>query len=89
MELVWRFLVLGQGVDHVLERQEHPGVDLEGQMQIEGSPAPVLRVQLDLPGLAQAVGLDEMSLVVDVEAVIDGVVLDLGDEPGDVDDSMC
>ena len=57
-------------------------------MEVEGDVARLLRVQVDLPGLAQRVGLDEVPLVVDVEAVVDGVVLEFGDEPGDVDGSQ-
>ena len=54
-------------------------------MQVERAAAGLLGVQVDLPRLAQRVGLDEVALVVHVEAVVDGVVLELGDEPGDVD----
>ena len=54
-------------------------------MQVDGAGAGLLGVQVDLPGLAQRVGLDEVPLVVDVEAVVGGVVLEVGDEPGDVD----
>ena len=53
VELVGRLLVLGQAEDGVLERQQGPGVDLEGQMEVEGSPAAVLGVELHLPDLAQ------------------------------------
>ena len=55
-------------------------------MQVERTVARLLGVQVDLPRLAQRVGLDEVALVVHVEAVVDGVVLEVGDEPGDVDD---
>ena len=54
-------------------------------MQVERAAAGLLGVQVDLPRLAQGVGLDEVALVVHVEAVVDGVVLEVGDEPGDVD----
>src|SRR5690606_1105864 len=57
----------------------------EGQVQVERAAAGLLRVQVDLPGLAQGVGLDEVPLVVHVEAVVDRVILELGHEPGDVD----
>jgi hypothetical protein len=43
-------------------------------------------VQVDLPQLAQRVRLDEVPLVVHMETVVDGVVLQLGDETGDIDD---
>ena len=48
--------------------------------------AGLLGVEVDLPRLAQRVGLDEVALVVHVEAVVDGVLLEVGDEAGDVDD---
>jgi hypothetical protein len=54
-------------------------------VEVDRSAAALLRVQVDLPHLAQGVGLDEMTLVVDVEAVVDGMVLELGHEAGDVD----
>ncbi len=43
-------------------------------------------MEVDLPGLAQRVGLDEVALVVHVEPVVDGVILQVGDEAGHVDD---
>ena len=55
-------------------------------MQIERAAAGLLGMQVDLPRLAQRVGLDEVALVVHVEPVIDGVVLEVGDEAGDIDD---
>jgi hypothetical protein len=86
MELVGRLHVLGQ-VDHgVLEGEQRPGIDLEGQVEVERSPAALLGVEVDLPDLAQRVGLDEVPLVVDVEAVVDRMVLQVSHVPGDVDD---
>ena len=43
-------------------------------------------MQVHLEELAHRVGLDEVPLVMDVEAVLGGVVLEIGDESGDVDD---
>ena len=85
-------VLVGQ-LDHlVLERQQRAGVDLEREVQVERAAAGLLGVEVDLPRLAQRVGLDEVALVVHVEPVVDGVVLEVGDEPGDVDDghvSVC
>ena len=61
------------------------GVDLERQVELERSAAGLLGVQVDLPRLAHGVGLDEVAFVVDVEAVIGGVVLEVGDEAGDIE----
>ena len=70
----------------VLEAEQRPGVDLERQVEVDRALAGLLGVEVDLPGLAERVGLDEVALVVDVEAVVDGVVLEVGHEPGHVDD---
>ena len=72
--------------DEILEREQDPGVDLERQVEVERSAARVLGVEVDLPRLAEGVGLDEVAFVVDVEAVVDGVVLEVGDEAGHIDD---
>ena len=84
-KLVGRVVLLGQRQHEVLERQQRAGVDLEGEVEVERAAAGLLGVEVDLPRLAQGVGLDEVPLVVHVEAVVDGVVLEVGDEPGDVD----
>ncbi len=81
-------LRLGQLEHAVLEREQHARVDLEREVQVERAAARLLGVQIDLPGLAQRVGLDEVPLVVHVELVVDGVVLQVGDEAGDVDDGQ-
>jgi hypothetical protein len=52
MELVGRFLVLGQQDHGVLEGEEDAGIDVEGEMQVEWSSTPLLGVQVDLPDLA-------------------------------------
>ena len=54
-------------------------------MKVERSVARLLGMEVDLPRLAQRVGLDEVAFVVHVEPVIGGVVLQIGDEAGDVD----
>ena len=43
-------------------------------------------MEVDLPQLPKRVRLDEVTLVVHMETVIDRVVLQLGDETGDIDD---
>ena len=86
MELVGRLLVLGQPEHGVLEGQQGPRVDLEGQVQVERTTAAVLGVELDLPDLAERVGLDEMALIVHVEAMVDRVILEVGHVSGHIDD---
>jgi hypothetical protein len=43
-------------------------------------------VHVDLPQLAEGVGLDEVAFVVHVEPVVDGVALEVSHESRDVDD---
>ena len=85
VELVRRLVVVGQAEHGVLEGEQHARVDVEREVQVERPAAAVLGVQVDLPDLAQGVRLDEVALVVDVEAVVDGVVLQVRDVPGHVD----
>ena len=87
MELVGWLLVLGEQHDGVLEGEQDAGVDVEREMQVERPAATLLGVQVDLPDLAQRVGLDEVPLVVHVEPVVDGMILQVGDVAGDVDGS--
>ncbi len=86
VELVGRVLDVGPLDHRVLEPEQHPGVDLERQVEVDRTLAPLLGVEVDLPVLPQRVALDEVPLVVDVEPVLDRVVLEIGHEPGDVDD---
>ena len=70
----------------VFEGQHGPGVDVEGEMKVDGPGARFLGVEIYLPELAERVRLDEMSFVVHVETVVDGLTLDVGDEPCNVND---
>lgn len=63
-----------------------PRVEFDGQVKVERAAARCLRVQIDLPGLSHGVGLDEVTLIVNVKAVLDGLVFQAGDVPGEVDD---
>ena len=74
------------GGHRVLEPEQRAGVDVEREVEVDGALAGLLGVEVDLPGLAERVRLDEVALVVDVEAVPDGMVLQVGHEPGHVDD---
>ena len=85
MELVGRLLVLGEEDHGILEGQEDPGVDVEGEVQVEGAAAALLGMQVDLPDLAQGIRLHEVPLVVHVESVVHRVVLQVCDVAGDID----
>jgi hypothetical protein len=79
-------LVFGQPEHGVLERQQGSRVDLESEVKIERTAAAVFGVELHLPDLAKRVGLDEVPLVVHVESMVDGMVLQVGHVSGHVDD---
>src|SRR4249919_3067339 len=73
--------------DHgVLEAEQHPRVDLEREVEVDRAFTALLGMEVDLPRLAQRIALDEMTLVVHVKTVLDGVVLEVGYESRDVDD---
>ena len=87
MEVVRGILVLADLGDLVLERQEYARVDLEREMEVEGAVAALVRVQVDLPRLAERIRLDEMTLVMNVKAMVDRrMILEIGDVSGHIDD---
>lgn len=83
--LVRRLFVIGQLQDHVLEAEENSRVHIERKVKVDRPSTPFFRMQIDLPHLTERIGFDEVPFVVDVEAVIDRVVLQVGDIPGDID----
>ena len=54
-------------------------------MEVKRAAAPLLRVQVDLPCLAERVRLDEVPFIMDVKSMINGVVLQVCHVPRDVD----
>lgn len=58
----------------VLEREHHPRVDLQGQMEIERTAARVLGMKIHFESLTHGIRLDEVSLVVHVKPVMGGVI---------------
>lgn len=86
VEAVRRLGIVWELDDDVLKRQQHARVHLECEVEVEGAAAALFGMEVDLPGLAQRIALYEVPLVVHVEAVIDGVALQISDVPGDVDD---
>ena len=84
--MVVGFVVVGKPHDRILETQQHPRINLEREVEVDRALATLLGVDIDFPRLSQRVALDEMALVVDMETVFDRVILEIGDEPGDVDD---
>ena len=78
-------VVVGE-VDHrVLEAEQHARVDLHAEVEVDGAFAALLGMDVDLPRLAQRVALDEVPFVVHVEAVLDRVILEVGDEAGHIE----
>ncbi len=55
-------------------------------MKIDRAVTGLFGVQIDFPQLAQRVGLDEMSFVMHMKSMVDGVALQLSDESGNIDD---
>jgi len=55
-------------------------------VEIKWSIARSVGVQVDFPRLAVRVGLDEVAFVVNMEPVLGDVVLEIGDEPLEIDD---
>jgi hypothetical protein len=86
VERVRRVLVVGQAEDSVLEGEQGPGVYLQAQVEIERAATTVFGVQLYFPYLAEGVGLDEMTLIVNMEPMVDGMILEVGHISGHVDD---
>jgi myo-inositol-1(or 4)-monophosphatase len=86
VEFVGRGLVLGQPEDGVLEGEQRAGVDLEREVEVEWTSTTLFGMELHLPDLPKRVRLNEVTLVVDVETMIDGVVLEVGYVSGHVDD---
>ena len=89
MVIVGRVSTLCQLFDGVFETEQHPRVYLQGEVEVERAVAGLLGVQVDLPGLVERVGFDEVPLVVDMEPVVNGMVFQLGDIPGHIDDGHC
>jgi hypothetical protein len=86
VEIIRGLFVLGQPEHGILEREQRPRVDLQGQVEVEGAATAVLGMEFHLPDLAEGVGLDEMPLVVDVKTVVNGVILEIGHVSGHIDD---
>ena len=55
-------------------------------MKVERTAAGVFGVKIDFPGLAHGIGLNEVPLVMHMEGMVDRVVLEISNEPGNVDD---
>lgn len=86
MELVGRVDVLGEVDDGVLEGKQDAWVDFQGEVQVQGPTAPLLRMQVDLPGLPQRIRLDEMPFVVNMKTMVDRVILEVGHISGHIYD---
>ena len=55
------------------------------EVEVDRTFTSLFGMDVDLPRLAQRIALDEVALVVHVEPVLDRVVLQVGDEAGDVE----
>ena len=70
----------------ILEGDQRPWVDFDGYVEVQWTIARPVGVQVDFPRLAVRVGLDEVAFVVNMEPVLGDVVLEIGDEPLEIDD---
>ena len=55
-------------------------------MKIERATASMFGVQVDLECLTHRIGLYEVALIMDMEPVMGGMVLQIGNKSSDVDD---
>ena len=81
-----RIIALGDIEHLVLEPDHDARIDFERKVEVERSATGVFGVEIDLPRLTHRIGLDEVAFVVHMECMIDRVVLEIGDEAGNVDD---
>jgi hypothetical protein len=86
VEGIGRVLVVRKTEDCILEGEQGPGVHFQAQVQIEWAATAIFGMELHFPDLAEGVRLDEVPLVVNMEAMVDGVILEVGHVPGHVDD---
>jgi len=84
MKLVRWIDLIRKAQHRVLEGEERSGVDVELDVQVDGSATAVLGMQVDFPRLAKRVRLDKVTLVMDVKSVRHRMVLEVCDEPSDV-----
>ena len=76
-----------QGKNGIFEGKEHPRVDFEAEMQIDRAVACFFRVHIDFPQLTQRISLDEVTFVVHVETMVNGMALQVCDKACYVDNS--
>lgn len=70
----------------VLETKECSWIDFERKMEVDRTVTGLLGVEVHFPHLAQGIGLHEVAFVVDVEAVVHGMALQVGHESGHIDE---
>jgi hypothetical protein len=85
MEVIVRVIFIAKADHGIFETQQNTGIDIEGEVEVEWATAPIFWVEVDFPDLTERVGLDEMTFVVYVKPMIDRVILELGDIPGNID----
>ena len=85
VEVILGIALVVEGDHRILEAEQHPGVDLEREIEINRALAAFLGVEVDLPRLPERITLHEVALVVHVKPVLDGVVLQIGNESRNID----
>ena len=84
MKLVRWIDLVRESQDGVFEGEQCARIDVEFDVQVDGTAAAVLGMKVDLPRLAQGICLDEVTFVVDVETVRHRMVFKVCDETSDV-----
>jgi hypothetical protein len=74
MKLVGWILVVGEGEESVFESQQGAWIYVQGKVKVNGPTTALFGMKVYLPRLTEGIGLDKMSLVVHVKAVVDSVV---------------
>jgi hypothetical protein len=66
--------------NNVFKTKKSTWVNLEAHMKVNGASAGFFGVQIYFPQLAQGVSLNKVTLIVDMETMIDSVTLEIADK---------
>lgn len=85
LDVVGRLAGLADLHHLVFEVDQRSRIHFERNVHIEWPITRPIRMEIDLPGLAVCIGLDEVTFVVNMEAVFGYMVLEVGDEALEID----
>jgi hypothetical protein len=84
VKLIRRIYFIGQTQHCVLKREKSSRIDVEFNVKIDWTAAPIFWVKVNFPRLTQRVSLDEVPFIVHVEAVSNRVVFQVCDETSNI-----